>query len=180
MVYSIKVPQDRVGVVIGHKGEILRRLSSGGGIPIEVDSETGEVTLHDEEAEDAYRAFKLRDVVRAIGRGFTPEKALVLLDEDRYYHEFDIRDFSGKSQKRVQQVRSRAIGSGGKTRRLIEELTNCSLSIKGNTVAIIGDLDGLKVASRAVEMILAGSEHSTVYGYMEKMRKQLKRSRWGF
>jgi ribosomal RNA assembly protein len=122
----------------------------------------------------------MRDVLRAIGRGFSPENAMKLLDDEMYYEEYDIREFSGKSRKRIMQVRSRLIGSGGKTRRLIEELTDCQLSIKGNTIALIGDIEGMKVASKAVTMILNGSEHSSVYSFMERKRKDLKVARWGF
>lgn len=178
MVYSFKIPLDRVGAMIGHKGETLKMLKSRCGATIEVNSETGEVTMFDEESDDTYIAYRMRDVLKAIARGFSPENALKLLDDQMYYEEHDIRDFSGKSRKRVQQVRSRVIGSGGKTRHLIEELTDCMISIKGNTVALIGDLEGLKVASKAVTMILQGSEHSSVYSYMERKRKDLKLARW--
>jgi ribosomal RNA assembly protein len=180
MVYRFKIPHDRIGVMIGTKGETLHMLQERGKVEIQVDSETGEVTILDDRSEDAYLSFRMRDVLRAIGRGFSPEHALLLLEDEMYYEEFDIREYSGKSSKRVMQVRSRLIGSGGKTRRLIEELTDCLLSIKGNTVAIIGDLEGLKVASKAVTMLLSGSEHSSVYSYMERKRKDLKISRYGF
>ncbi|MFW3147087.1 MAG: KH domain-containing protein [Thermoplasmatota archaeon] len=180
MVYRLKVPKDRVGVLIGRNGEILKDLMDRCGAEIEVESETGEVILYDDRSEDSYMAYRMRDVLRAIGRGFSPENALKLLEDEMYYEEFDIREFSGKSRKRSMQVRSRLIGTGGKTRKLIEDLTDCQLSIKGNTVAIIGDLEGLKIASKAVTMLLTGSEHSTVYSFMERKRKDLKISRWGF
>lgn len=180
MVYRFKVPLDRVGVLIGKKGETLKDLKEKGKTDIEVDSETGEVTLLDDMSDDPYLSFRMRDVLRAIGRGFSPEAALKLLDDDMYYEEFDIRDFSGKSRKRILQVRSRLIGSGGKTRHLIEELTDCQVSIKGNTAAIIGDIEGMKIASKAIMMILNGSEHSSVYTFMERKRKDLKVARWGF
>lgn len=180
MVYRFKVPLDRVGVIIGKKGETLHILEKKGKTPIEVDSETGEVLLMDDDSRDPYLSFRMRDVLRAIGRGFSPKHALKLLEDDMYYEEFDIRDYSGKSRKRILQVRSRMIGSDGKTRRLIEELTDCMISIKGNTVAVIGDIEGLKIASKAIMMILNGSEHSSVYSYMERKRKDLKIARWGF
>ena len=180
MAYRFKVPLDRVGVIIGKKGETLHLLVERGKTQIDVESETGEVILMDDESPDPYLAFRMRDVLKAIGRGFSPDHALKLLEDDMYYEEFDIRDFSGKSRKRIMQVRSRMIGSDGKTRRLIEELTDCLISIKGNTVAVIGDIEGLKVASKAITMILNGSEHSSVYSYMERKRKDLKVARWGF
>jgi ribosomal RNA assembly protein len=178
MTYSVKVPRDRIAVLIGRNGETLDRLKSESGMEIEVDSQTGEVILHDEKAEDTYKAYRMRDVVKAIGRGFTPRKALKLMEDDLYYEEMDIREFVGKSPKRMIQVRSRVIGTRGKTRRIIEELTDCHLSVKGNTVSIIGDLEGLKVASKAVNMLLSGSEHSSVYGYMERKKKDLELARW--
>ncbi|MDG6224584.1 MAG: KH domain-containing protein [Candidatus Thermoplasmatota archaeon] len=180
MPFKLKVPQDRIGVLIGKDGETLRQLQDICGTRIEVDSENGEATLYDEETADTYKAFRMRDVIRAIGRGFSPEKAQSLLDDDLYYEEIDIREFSGKSPRRVMQVRARLIGSGGKTRTLVEELTDCFLSIKGNTVAIIGDLEGLRVAKKAITMILQGSEHSSVYSFLERKRKDLKIARWGF
>ena len=180
MTFNIKVPQDRVAVIIGHNGRTIRMLAERSGTRIEVDSESGDIILHDETSKDPYMAFVMRDVIRAIGRGFPPEKAVKLFQDEIYYEEFDIRHFSGKSSKRVMQVRSRMIGSGGKTRKLIEELTDCSISIKGNTVGIIGDIEGMKVASKAINMILSGSEHSSVYSYMEHKRRDLKVARWGF
>jgi ribosomal RNA assembly protein len=180
MVYTLKVPLDRVGVIIGTRGSTLRLLKERSGAEVEVDSETGEVVLHEEGAKDPYLAYRMRDVLRAMGRGFSPEHSLRLLEDEMYYEEFDIRDFSGKSKKRGEQVRSRLIGTDGRTRKLVEELTDCLVSIKGNTVAIIGDIEGVKVASKAIELLLSGSEHSTVYTYMERKRKDLRSARSGF
>ncbi|MCU0799652.1 MAG: KH domain-containing protein [Candidatus Thermoplasmatota archaeon] len=180
MVYTLKVPLDRVGVIIGTKGGTLRLLKERSGAQIEVDSETGEVILHEEGAKDPYLAYRMRDVLRALGRGFSPEHSLLLLKDDMYYEEFDIKDFSGKSRKRGEQVRSRLIGSDGRTRKLVEELTECLVSIKGNTVGIIGDLEGVKVASKAIELLLSGSEHSTVYSFMERKQRDLRTARSGF
>jgi len=180
MVYRIKIPQDRVAVLIGTDGGTLSKLKQMAGCELEVESESGEVTIHDEASTDTYRSFRMRDVIKAIGRGFTPEKSLSLLEDEMYYEELDIRDFAGKSARRVQDVRARVIGSQGKTRRLVEELTDCHLSIKGNTVGMIGDLEGLKIAHKAVTMLLQGSEHSTVYSFLERKQKDLKTARYGF
>lgn len=180
MVYRLKIPQDRVAVLIGTDGETLQILKNASGCNLEVESETGEVIIHDERSTDTYKSFRMRDVIKAIGRGFTPEKSMSLLEDDMYYEELDIRDFTGKSSHRIQEVRARLIGSQGKTRRLVEDLTDCHLSIKGNTVGMIGDLEGLKIAHKAVSMLLQGSEHSTVYSFLERKQKDLKIARYGF
>jgi len=93
---------------------------------------------------------------------------------------FDIRDFAGKNAKRVRQVRARLIGTGGKTRRLVEELTGVDVSIYGNTVGLIGDIVQLGVAEKAVEMILEGSKHAAVYRFMEGSRASLRMAELGF
>jgi rRNA processing protein Krr1/Pno1 len=41
-------------------------------------------------------------------------------------------------------------------------------------VGVIGDEWGSDVARRALDMLLSGSEHRTVYGYLEKMRRKKK------
>jgi ribosomal RNA assembly protein len=169
-----RVPRARLGVLIGPKGKTKRIIEEVSGVTLHVDSETGEVTIDDSKAEDPLLALKARDVAVAIGRGFSEEKALRLLDEVTYFKVLDIRDFVGKSINRVREMRGRLIGTHGKTRRIIEELSGAAVSVYGTTAAIIGDVVEMETASRAVEMILEGSEHATVYRYLERMRRQMK------
>lgn len=73
---SVRVPQDRVGAIIGPKGVTKRMLQKTSGIKIDIDADEGEVMIHDEaELADPLMALKIVDVIRAIGRGFSPEKA---------------------------------------------------------------------------------------------------------
>jgi ribosomal RNA assembly protein len=46
----------------------------------------------------------------------------------------------------------------------------------GNTVYVIGTLESLGIAETAVDMLLSGSEHSTVYNFLENKRRGLKES----
>ncbi|MFO8109629.1 MAG: hypothetical protein R6U17_03770 [Thermoplasmata archaeon] len=77
-------------------------------------------------------------------------------------------------------MKARLIGKNGRTRELIEELSECYVSIYGNTVSLIGTPTELSIARRAVQMILEGSEHSTVYSYLESKRMDIKRKKAGF
>jgi ribosomal RNA assembly protein len=74
-------------------------------------------------------------------------------------------------------VKGRLIGQEGKTRRIIEELTEADVSIHGHTVAIIADMDQMEIAREAVKMILRGSMHSTVYRYLNRKRRELKKKK---
>ena len=57
---------------------------------------------------------------------------------------------------------------------IIEELTNTEISIYGNTIYIIGDFEEMAAAESAVDMLLSGSEHATVYHFLEYKRRDLK------
>jgi ribosomal RNA assembly protein len=167
----VKIPMERVGVLVGTKGEIKKKIEDETGTKLIIDSKSGDVTIDDSNAQDPILVLKSGDIVKAIGRGFSPEKALRLLNDDVFFNLFDIRDYAGKTQKHVRRVRSRVIGTKGKTRRLIEELTGVSVSIYGNTVGIIGDSIEIGIATSAVEMLLSGSEHSAVYSFLEKKKR---------
>jgi ribosomal RNA assembly protein len=173
----LRLPKERVGVIIGKQGEIKKEIEERTGVLLDVDSTTGEVTLETEKAKDPVIGLKVIDVIRAIGRGFSPERAFRLFDEEVFLRGFDIRDYAGKNPKHVRRLRARLIGSKGKTRRILEELTDTEISIYGNTIYIIGGLEELGVAEAATEMLLSGSEHSAVYRFVEGKRRDLKISR---
>ena len=71
-------------------------------------------------------------------------------------------------------MRARIIGTDGKTRRLIEDLSGAEMVIYGNTVGLIGDIMELNAAKRAAEMVLEGSEHAAVYKFLEGKRREMK------
>ena len=175
---SIRVPSDRVGTIIGNNGETKRMLMSMAGAKIEVDGE-GEVIIHDDKAKDPLRVLQLMDVIKAIGRGFSPERATRLFQDDEYFEVIDLKEFGSRSNQ-MSRIRGRIIGHDGKTRSLIEDLAGVSMSVYGNTVAIIGTSAGLPVAKHAIEMLLNGSEHSTVYRYLEGQRPKLRIAEMGF
>jgi ribosomal RNA assembly protein len=78
------------------------------------------------------------------------------------------------------RMRARVIGTHGKTREIIEELTGAFVSVYGNTVSVIGDALQIDVAHRALDMLLSGSEHAAVYHFLEGRRARLKVEGMGF
>ena len=84
----------------------------------------------DAEGVEPINALKIMDVVKAIGRGFNPDKAMKILDDDDMYLEtIDIKDAVGDRQSQVARARGRIIGREGKTRKLIEDLADVYLCI---------------------------------------------------
>jgi len=178
MLYA-RIPAERLGVLIGPDGVTKQRLQQSTGTRIAVDSVSGEVTIDETGASDPVLALKARDIVQAMARGFSEDRAFRLLDEDAYLEVLDIKDFA-HSKNRVAQIRARLIGTRGKTRRIIEELTGVEVSVWGHTVALIGGPFEMVIARDAVIMLLRGGEHKTVYRFLERKRADLKAYQMGF
>jgi len=180
MIQCVRIPTERVGVLIGPKGTTKARIEKLAGVKLSIDSEEGDVEIDSTHAQDPAMGVAVCSVVTAIGRGFSPDKALKLLEDEFFLEILDIRDYVGKKREHVIRMRSRIIGTHGKTRALIEELTGAHVSVFGNTVGIIGDSMQVDVARRALEMLLEGSEHAAVYHFLEGRAAQLKVDRMGF
>jgi ribosomal RNA assembly protein len=103
-----------------------------------------------------------------------------LFQDDEYFEMIDLKEFVSGRNNQLSRIRGRVIGRGGKTRVIIEDLTGISMSIYGNTIALIGSSAGLPVAKHAIELLLNGSEHSTVYRYLEGQRPMLRIAEMGF
>ncbi|WP_292459883.1 KH domain-containing protein [Methanothermococcus sp.] len=170
----LKIPKDRIGVLVGKKGETKNKIEKELGVEIEID-EDGEITVYStEEMKDPLATWKARDIVRAVGRGFNPEKALKLVSDDYILEIIDITDYA-HSDNAIRRLKGRVIGSGGKSRRYIEDLTDTDISIYGKTIAILGEYEPVQIAKEAVSMILRGSSHAKMYKYLERHRQDIKR-----
>lgn len=174
---TIKLPLERIGVLVGKGGSVKGEIEERCGIALHVDSKTGEVTISTKGDVAESNPFKAVDVVTAIARGFSPERAFKLFDDDVTLGVIDLRDYVGKSRTSLERVKGRVIGLRGKARRVIEELTGAYLSIYGRTVAIMGTVEEVKLASDAVGMLASGSEHRSVYKMLEKARAKARRDR---
>lgn len=169
-VLFVRIPEDRVGVLIGPKGSTKHAIESETQSAIEIDPEEGEIRIASPDT-DPIAAMKARDITLAIGRGFSPERARRLLKDDTYLGVINIKEVTGKREKAaLWRIRSRLIGEGGRARERIEELSGCSMSVYGGTVALIGQETQLERATRAVEMLLHGSEHSVVFHMLARLR----------
>jgi ribosomal RNA assembly protein len=93
MMQSVRIPTERVGVLIGKNGETKSRIEKLTGVRISVDSEEGDIQIDYTHAKDPAMALSVTNVVTAIGRGFSPGKAMKLLREDYFFDILDIRDY---------------------------------------------------------------------------------------
>jgi len=172
----VKIPLERVGALIGEKGSVKKDIEKATGTTLTIESESGSVLIElEKDAPDPSALLKARDIVLAIGRGFSPQRAYRLFNDDQILDIVDIKQYVGDSKNAQVRVKGRVIGEAGKTRRIIEEMTGADISVYGHTVAIIGDYDQVRVAREAIEMLLRGAQHGTVYRYLERAHRELVR-----
>jgi ribosomal RNA assembly protein len=72
------------------------------------------------------------------------------------------------------RYKGRIIGKDGKTREIIVDMAEVDIAIYGKTVSLIGELENVMVAREAVEMILKGSRHKSVYSFLENKKNERK------
>ena len=171
--YALRIPKERVPVLIGTKGSMKKRLETDLNITLRVDSEEGDVQVF---GDDALTLLSAREIIRAIGRGFNPDIAYALTKPDFALELIDLKDYSG-TKKTLIRKRGRVIGEGGKARRTIEELTDTHLSVYGKTIGIIGRVEDAAAARKAVEALLGQATHSGVYKQLEQRRTKIRRDR---
>lgn len=173
---STLISKDRVGVLIGEEGHVKERIERDLNVVLNVNGDSGIVTIRARDPDvNPLAVLRAKDAITAIARGFPPEKAFRLFDEDIMLDVLNLRELFGKSESDIQRVKGRIIGRDGKSRRIIEEITQADLSIYGHTVGIIGNYDAVSLARDAVEMLIKGRQHATVYQHVKTRRREIKR-----
>jgi len=170
--YEFKIPHERVAVLIGTDGKVKKELESLTNTTIKVDSKEGDISVS---GEDPIGLFNVREIISAIGRGFNPDIAKLLLKPDYCFETVNLQDYC-KTKNDMERLKGRVIGTAGKCRHIIEELSEVSISIYGKTISIVGEAARVSIARRAVDSLLQGSMHSKVYRWLESQRREIKRS----
>ena len=168
----VQVPDDRIGVLIGQGGETMRKIEEQAEVRLDIDSQSGNVRI--EKVGDPVKGIMGPDIVRAIGRGFAPEEALRLLENDMMIFEIVDIDAAARNKNDMRRQKGRLIGEDGRTRELMEELTGASVVIYGSTLAAIGGPKQVEAVREAAQMLLDGAPHGAVYSFLEERRQELK------
>jgi len=124
----------------------------------------------DFEGDDPLILLRIKEVFKAFGRGFDFEDALDLLDEEYFLETIEVKEYAGKSRDRQITLKGRVIGKEGKIKKIIEKFCNVKIAIYGKTVSIVGKWKNVQLAKEAIEMLLKGKMHSTVYKFLERRR----------
>jgi ribosomal RNA assembly protein len=87
----------------------------------------------------------------------------------------DLRETFGKNERDIARLKGRVIGRNGKIRRLIEEMTSAQVSVYGHTISMLGEFETVTAAREAIELLLKGKQHSTVYKLLRKIKSESKK-----
>ena len=114
---DIKIPEERIGVLVGPNGSMKHFIEEKTKTSLEIDSDTGTISVTS--AEDPLQVLRVMDLVKAIGRGFSPERALAILDDEMLM--LDVLDISKTASTRsdMERLKGRIIGKDGRSREIM-------------------------------------------------------------
>jgi len=151
----------RINEVIKNKDKLEKELS----VKISVD---GKKISVDGGGVDEYEA---RLVFDAIDFGFTVKQALLLKDEEMRFRKVHIKDYT---KRNLEDVKARIIGTKGKAKRTMEEISNCKILINDYDVGVIGYIEDVEHVVTAIIHVIRGSKQSNMYSYLERMNRVRK------
>lgn len=101
--------------------------------------------------------------------GFSIKKSLALLNNDIIFRKIPIKQFTRRKQ--MKEVRGRIIGSKGKTKNTIEEISGCDVLIneEENQIGLIGVTHEIEEATTAIQKLIRGSKQANVYRFLERI-----------
>jgi len=168
MVEYLKIPKERLRVLLADR-QTIPKIESATHTKIEIDKETEQIEIYEEKnTPDPLGAWRARDVIKAIGRGFVKKTAFRLLEEDAVLVIVDLNEFAHKKKNALERIKGRVIGAEGKSKSKIAIVTDTDIVVYGKTVSVIGKLENAELAARAITMLCNGAMHITVFKMLNR------------
>lgn len=157
---------DRRAAEIMSEKKLISKLKEMG-VNIEKDGNT--ISLH---SDGAFNGLLAKNVLIAFNRGFDAKTSANLLDGNFDIAVINISDYAS-SKKRQIELKGRVIGNRGIIKTRIMKDTSCWIKVYGKTVSIIGPVETIGIAVYAIEMILNGAKHDSVFSMINKMKLEM-------
>lgn len=123
-------------------------------------------------AKDSFQELIISNIIEAIALGFEFAIASQLESTDYEFKKLNVKIYA-KVQNQ-ERAKARLIGPQGRTKATIEELSECDIVLSNHTVAIIGHVNNVKIATRAIESLLRGSKQANIFRFLEKNKARLR------
>ncbi len=177
----MKIGKNRIAVLIGKNGETKRNIEKKLGVKINLDSKSGECEVLPRTNDPNYmplNTYTAQKIINAINRGFNPNKAMKLLEENYDLEVLNLLSILGKSDKRIKRTKGRIIGRNGEMRKAIERFAESFISVYGKTVSIIAEYENLQFARKSVRMLINGMPHHVVLKFLENKYNEKKKEQF--
>ncbi|MEW5955261.1 MAG: KH domain-containing protein [Candidatus Micrarchaeota archaeon] len=165
----VALPKKTLNLLAKNNSKELREVERAAGAKIRLSDEGAEVEAG---PDNPGREWEAEQVLAALEAGFPAKHALKLLKEDFYIEKIDLAQAFHGNEAQVTRYKARVIGSEGKAKKKIEELTGAFIAVGDESIAIIGRFEELKAAKEAVMRLLEGAPHSSVFYYLERKKKR--------
>ncbi len=168
---TMSIEPNRAKYILRYKDLLERELN----VKLSVDP-SGLVVIEPKESTSLEQLMKAKEVIEAISYGFDVNTALELKKENYVLLVVNLREYIDKDKiNHLIRVKGRIIGEEGRARRTIEELSGAKIVISNWTIAIIGDYESARAAKEAIEMLIRGKQHVTVYKRLQSWRREMRR-----
>ncbi len=118
---------------------------------------------------------KAKNIIEAISYGFDYNDAQNLRSDDYTLEIIDLRDYINKDKSNhINRIKARIIGEDGRAKRVLQELTDTNIVVGDKYIAILGLYENVKVAREAIEMLIRGRQHATVYRWIQNWKRESK------
>jgi ribosomal RNA assembly protein len=121
------------------------------------------------DALDEYEAIK---VLEAMNYGFSARTAALIIGGEFVFREIPIKEHTRR--KNLELVRGRLIGTHGKTKNTLEQISGSVIRIKDNTVAVIAPAEEISYITTAITNILKGTKQQNSYKFLERINTKRK------
>ncbi|MBE5728548.1 hypothetical protein IHE51_01690 [Candidatus Parvarchaeota archaeon] len=159
-------------VIVKSKVEQLKKesklMKAADDLNVSIDIDGNTISM---DSESASNLMMVKDMILAYSRGFAPDIAKLLLNDDYSLIVMNMNDYT-KSEKRQTQLKGRVIGRYGSIKERLGKLTMCSLRVYGKTISIIGQYEYANVAESGVDMLLKGMNFETVFKILNNEMKE--------
>ncbi|HLC31492.1 MAG TPA: hypothetical protein VJK51_02400 [Candidatus Nanoarchaeia archaeon] len=114
-----------------------------------------------------------QQMLDAISFGFSAKKALILKEPDMQFKKLHIKTYNPR--RTLESIKSRVIGTFGRTKNTIEEISNTDIVIGEAEVGIIGHAENINEAETALINVIRGSKQANAYSFLERMNREKKK-----
>jgi len=168
--------QSKIGLLIGKDGTNKVRLEEAFNVKIEVKPEEGIVYVEPREGATLYNVYVAEKALKALSIGFSIDDVLLLKDD---VYDLEIIDLGevAKNREDLMRIKARVIGTGGRFKKALEDMTGAKIAVGEKQIGIIGDFEQNKLIKDALTRLIAGQSHQAVMKFLERYSFELKRRR---